>query len=751
MGSRLRITIHRGAHEIGGSCVELVSAGGSRILLDLGMPLARPDGSEWPKGTALRPSNELRAEGLLPDIRGLYAGDQPSVEGLVLSHSHIDHYGLAHHIHPEVPAFGSPGTLAVLRASQLFLPGTAIPTVLRELTAGSPTKIGDFMVTAIPVDHSAPASCAILVEADGQTILYSGDLRAHGPHPSLFAGLCEICTSPDVLILEGTTVGQPAGAHGYSSEAEVQSKLTALFAEHTGLVALAASGQNVDRLVSIYRACVATGRQLVIDPYQAYILHVLAPIFGDLPRFDSPGVRVRFVQSQVGTLKAAGRFDLACEMSRAAKVTREQLYSEPGAYALLARSNRATLDLLSRVPHPEEVGVVWSMWRGYWEKANPLKTFCTTHGIEPHFIHSGGHAHPEDLRRLVDALRPRAVVPIHTQNAAQFREDLPSVSLLDDGLQVELTDLPQHIQAHSQKECQTGPARVVVLSDCHGYPQTIRDALAHFAENYGPFVDGTDRLVFAGDFLDRGPDPAGCLEALQEHDAVMLVGNHDQAVGLGYRIADQDEDSRRFEPWIRERLESGRVRLVTVEQGVLISHAGVSSQYQADLDEVCRGDLELFARRLCDEYVEAIRDQLKNGRRTPSPRILDDFAPHRYPTHRGSPGPQRPEDPNGPPPLLTGPPHIVGHRAPEDTRESYRYRGVGIYQIALPYGALDTGYFRYAVIDGGRVSVESNWPPPRPPDGRHSEPHHVVQCSSASPGSHRTASKGRAKGHEQPI
>jgi ribonuclease J len=38
----MRLTIHRGAHEIGGTCIELES-GDSRILLDFGMPLVGQD------------------------------------------------------------------------------------------------------------------------------------------------------------------------------------------------------------------------------------------------------------------------------------------------------------------------------------------------------------------------------------------------------------------------------------------------------------------------------------------------------------------------------------------------------------------------------------------------------------------------------------------------------------------------------------------------------------------------------------
>jgi ribonuclease J len=222
------LTIHRGSKQIGGSCVELRSASGDRILLDVGMPLTQPDGSDWPRGTMTRPGEELRREGVLPDIDGLYAGSAPGVSALVLSHAHLDHHGLAHHVHPDVPVYGSRGTIEMLRASKLFVPDAAVPADLRELPAAGTVSIASFSVRGIPVDHAAPDSRALLVEADGQRLLYSGDLRAHGRQRHLFDELPEASGAIDVLVLEGTTVGQPLGSHGFSDEADVEIRLTEL-------------------------------------------------------------------------------------------------------------------------------------------------------------------------------------------------------------------------------------------------------------------------------------------------------------------------------------------------------------------------------------------------------------------------------------------------------------------------------------------------------------------------------------------
>jgi ribonuclease J len=84
----MRLTIHRGTHEIGGSCV--VSASGqSRVIIDLGMPLVNADKSqfEWDKHKRLT-REELLSNGVLPSISGLYANDIATVDAVLLSHAH---------------------------------------------------------------------------------------------------------------------------------------------------------------------------------------------------------------------------------------------------------------------------------------------------------------------------------------------------------------------------------------------------------------------------------------------------------------------------------------------------------------------------------------------------------------------------------------------------------------------------------------------------------------------------------------
>lgn len=415
----MRYVIHRGKHEIGGMCIGVESDDGTRILLDLGMPLYDERGEDYPLGTPQRPTSELLARGVLRDVPGLFEcseGASP-VSAIILTHSHLDHYGLAHHAHPSIPVYGSQGTIAILEVGRVFFPDAALPADLRVLPELERLAVGSIAITLIPVDHAAPDSRALLVEADGQRLVYSGDLRAHGRMGFRFENLLadKRVMDADWLLLEGTTLGGGSESHGLRSEQDVEESLVRLaMREPDRLVAVIASGQNLDRLVSCYRAAKRAKRMLVVDPYQAYVLARLAPLSNAIPQFGWQDVKVSFAPHQVAKLKQAGLIKLVFEMSREAKVSSDELAADPGRYLLSARGSYGTSKLLNHVG-AGSIELVWSLWKGYWDREpNRLREWTSREGVRTHFIHSGGHAWPEDLERLTKALSPRNLEIVHT-------------------------------------------------------------------------------------------------------------------------------------------------------------------------------------------------------------------------------------------------------------------------------------------------------------------------------------------------
>jgi hypothetical protein len=126
---------------------------------------------------------------------------------------------------------------------------------------------------ARPYDVVDCGQYAMEVEAGGKRLFYSGDLRAHGRKGSLFEALI---TNPplniDTVLLEGSSLGRLADDQSFPSEAALEEVFVDRFKDTAGMALVACSAQNIDRVVTVYRAAKRTGRTLIVDAYAAEVL-----------------------------------------------------------------------------------------------------------------------------------------------------------------------------------------------------------------------------------------------------------------------------------------------------------------------------------------------------------------------------------------------------------------------------------------------------------------------------------------------
>ena len=268
----MKLTIHRGAHEIGGSCVELCSnSEKTRIVIDVGMPLVTPDmlPFEWRHYKDLS-QEQLLEQRILPAVEGLYSNQKPSISAVILSHAHQDHYGFIRFLHPDIPLYMSIGTKSLVEVSNLFL-GTGVNLdQVQTFTMWQSFQVGEFTITPYLMDHSAPDAAAFLIEADSQRLFYTGDFRGHGRKRVLLERLLANPISKiDCLIMEGSMIGREEGR--YQDEDSVEQAIYDVIADQQSYVFVFCSSQNLDRLVSIYRAVKKACKTLVIDLYLSLI------------------------------------------------------------------------------------------------------------------------------------------------------------------------------------------------------------------------------------------------------------------------------------------------------------------------------------------------------------------------------------------------------------------------------------------------------------------------------------------------
>lgn len=388
--SRVLLTVHRATDQIGGNCIEIACDDGKRIILDVGRPLDAPK----------------KAVGLLPQSLNL----KEPVAGILISHPHQDHYGLLEETPANWPVYSgkSAGALMHLTAS---LYGTAPVRDYRHWEGGKPIQIGQFKVTPYLTDHSAFDAYMLLIEAAGKRILYSGDFRVHGRKAKLVRNLMQ---SPppdiDVLLMEGTNLGSNKTT---KSEPDLEDDFVGLFRLTPGRVFVCWSAQNIDRTVSIYRACLKSGRTLVVDLYTAEVLELLADS-GRLPRAGWNNLKVVITRAFVGLYRSKGRGDFVERMA-VHGVSASRLADNCGKWVIMIRPSLMRDMIPKGVTPNSNDSWSYSQWGGYLKQPDggALKEWFDQGGAKATHIHTSGHASVADLQAFAAAIKPKALVPIH--------------------------------------------------------------------------------------------------------------------------------------------------------------------------------------------------------------------------------------------------------------------------------------------------------------------------------------------------
>lgn len=386
----MKIHIHRGKNQIGGNIIE-VATNHTKILLDVGLEL---DNSEKQS---------------LPEIQGLF--DHAGYDAIFISHYHGDHIGLAYHTHKDIPIYlGNASYNIILAADRYRKIKTFTPKGF--LQHKQTITIGDISVTPYLCDHSAFDSYMLLCEADGETILYTGDFRSNG-RKSFDALLNGLPKNVDKLLCEGTTLSREN--HVAVSEKELEKRAVDLFHSTLGPVFVLQASMNIDRIVTMYRAAKQSNRIFLEELYMAEIAtaagkNIPNPDFDDVYAF----------------ITSPAKYSILTKYKH--KAGKSFISKKPFVMCVRNSMLHYMKSLTQNLSFQNGL-LIYSFWNGYRETES-MKLFlseCEKLGLRIVPLHTSGHADENTIKRLIETVKPKVLLPIHTENAERFSKIAPNV------------------------------------------------------------------------------------------------------------------------------------------------------------------------------------------------------------------------------------------------------------------------------------------------------------------------------------
>lgn len=442
------LIIHRGSHQIGGCCTEITS-GGERILIDLGANL--PD-SDAP---------------ISDDVLISKVFDGRPTAGVLFTHPHGDHYGLYKKVPRNVPMYIGPMAKEILKVLAARLDyiskDKGLPTVERMRTYEPGcwfTPAADIDVRPLYVDHSAPDAYMFYIKCAGKKLLFSGDFRDHGivgERDRLWRTLENfVPRGIDLLITEGTMLSRSSevGKSLAKSEQELGEKAKILFQKHKYNFVLVSS-TNLDSIMEFYHHTPA-GMHFVCDAYQAeMILTAMAGMErkGNYPQYqrsrNHPVIQVLKGGRQWSYLQGLGA--ALKKPVQIAPVSDDRLREDGFVMLVRKNTNSAQKNIFEEKRdqfYSQDGQIIYSMWDGYLKSEHADQALIGFIGGRPYEqLHTSGHAYVETIARLIKAVDPKVIVPMHTERAEEF-SSIPEfapwadrVNVLTDGKHLNLDKL----------------------------------------------------------------------------------------------------------------------------------------------------------------------------------------------------------------------------------------------------------------------------------------------------------------------
>jgi ribonuclease J len=354
------------------------------------------------------PEEEQRGIDLIiPDVR--YVRERlKNLRAIVITHGHEDHIGGLPYILPQlkerapIPVYGSPLALGFIETK--LREGRLHKLVeLRPVQSGERVQLGALSVQFIHVTHSIPDSYAVAVHSPVGTIVDTGDFK-FDPTPVMGGPtderLLRRLGEAGVLALFSDTV-RVENAGSTPSERVVLETMDRVIRGAKGQVIVTTFASNISRIHMALLAAAKYGRKVAIagrsmeqNSRVALGLGYLAPPEGVLLSLDE----VLKLPKQKRVLVITGsQGEAAAALARIAAAEHPRI-----------RVGAGDTILVSATPVPGNEETVTRTIDNLFRRGARVVYSALERGV-----HVSGHAGRDELRRMIELLRPRYAVPIH--------------------------------------------------------------------------------------------------------------------------------------------------------------------------------------------------------------------------------------------------------------------------------------------------------------------------------------------------
>jgi ribonuclease J len=336
----------------------------------------------------------------IPDLTYVRTTLGDRFKGIFLTHGHEDHIGALPYVLREfpVPIWGTPLTIGFVRSR---LREHDLPATLT-VYGKEPVTLGPFTVQPYAMTHSIPDAVGLVIRTPVGTVVHTGDFKIdQTPLDGRLADLHRLAEAGDegvLLLLSDSTNVEHAGVT--PSERSVGGHLEQIFREAEGRVVVTTFSshihrmqQVIDQAVRFRRKVGLVGRSLtshVATARDLDLLHVPDATLVDL------GVLRDLPRREVALLTAGSQAEAASALVRIAMNMHKQVTLSPGDVVILS----------SRIIPGNERAI------------SSLVNHLYRRGAVVHYgrntpIHVSGHASQEELKLVLNLVRPRHFVPVH--------------------------------------------------------------------------------------------------------------------------------------------------------------------------------------------------------------------------------------------------------------------------------------------------------------------------------------------------